>query len=58
MCSPSWTPRDDWSSKSKSLRNTWLKQVLTDSSEKEDIDLQLRAVPDIEQRIAELEAAM
>jgi len=26
--------------------------------EKEDIDLQLRAVPDIEQRIAELEAAM
>jgi hypothetical protein len=32
--------------------------LLTDFSEKEDIDLQLRAVPDIEQRIAELEAAM
>jgi len=27
-------------------------------SEKEDIDLQLRAVPDIEQRIRELEASM
>jgi ATP-binding cassette subfamily D (ALD) long-chain fatty acid import protein len=32
--------------------------MLTYDSEKEDLELQLRAVPDIEQRIAELEASM
>jgi hypothetical protein len=31
--------------------------VLTKSSEKEEIDLQLRAVPDLEERIRELEAS-
>jgi hypothetical protein len=31
--------------------------VLTKNSEKEEIDLQLRAVPDIEERIKELEAS-
>ena len=30
--------------------------MLIEDSEKEDIELQLRAVPDIEQRIRELEA--
>jgi len=30
--------------------------VLTSSSEKEELDLQLRAVPEIERRIAELTA--
>jgi hypothetical protein len=30
--------------------------ILTRSSEKEEIDLQLRAVPDLERRVAELTA--
>lgn len=44
--------------KSKSIESVFGVDKLIVHSEKEDIELQLRAVPDIEQRIAELEAAM
>lgn len=65
MSLPSWMRRGGWNSRSKFFffffflvvmqgEGSRTEHVLTCRSEKEDIELQLRAVPDIEQRITEL----
>lgn len=57
MSSRSWMRREDCSLKSKfrqfQVNTAWYLHIC---SEKEDLELQLRAVPDIEKRIAELTA--
>ena len=47
-------PKEGWNWKSKQSLILFLSWQLTIDSEKEELDLQLRTIPEIERRIAEL----